>query len=160
MAKLRAASRKTQKSQISLAQCVTAQRLLKKLESDLVKKESLSDGTQGVEGTIKFKAVLNKALDTEAYPNFSFWPVVRTILIRYAASQENPTEFLQSLFGETAVKAVLTKGSDKCLAKVNPKVINLFSGIEDKAKEIFQSLSEKKPKSGSVTVNGDVELVE
>ena len=148
-------------SELSLVELTALYKAAEKAAKDKgAKGESIEPGAYTVNTTVHIQGNLSRAFDTEAYPSFKFYELVKAILLAYAAKTENPTQFLQELFGPKTVAEVLRKTPEAIIAKLNPKVVTAFEGIEVQAKEVFQSFVEKQPKSGATSVQCKLRKVE
>jgi len=145
---------KTKVNQLTLVEAKALAKAAENLVKELEKEgQEIEAGAYQVNFTVNLSGAISKNFPTSSLPRFDFYPLVRSVLLLYASKTENPTKFIQDMFGPAVVKALLGTQQASVLKKVDPKVLTAFEGAEKQAKALFQEQAEKTEKSGATSVN-------
>lgn len=152
-----ATAAKTEKAEPLTQQELIA--IVKKAEKELEALEK-RDGKLGaftaeVDCLVHVSGTIVRAASTEVTPNFCIADFLKPLLLKYAATLENPTEWLTQIMSAVLPK-VIELGSANVLATVSEELQAIWNENEAKAKALFQANAKKQPRSGNTAVKVDL----
>jgi len=141
----------TQQELIALAKAAT-----KTLEEVEKRDGKLGAFSADVNFNVKVNGTVVRAASTSVTPSFSISDFLKALMLKYATTLDNPEEWLTQIMSAVLPK-VVELGADKVISTVPENLQKIWNTNEAKAKDLFQAITEKNPRSGNTTVNVSLE---